>query len=195
MQYPPLVSKQLCNPSIALTDHPLHLCPALYSEVLINYPSIFLLLLRFFIYLIFLRSIPANRLQTLIEVHLQVLTYPDDSTLRIMTHLYYRNDWYEIRMTHWHQTKRQCLKSLESKGVWMVLGEQAECYAGLRWQDKRVDKFLGGKVTKHEEYYIHHYKAKQQERYEVPILHGINQAPKVSCYYRFIELSAWWIIF
>ena len=77
MQYPPLVSKQLCNPSIALTNHPLHLCPALYSEVLINYASILFLLLSLFIYLLFLRPIPAYGFQTLIKVHLQVLAYHD----------------------------------------------------------------------------------------------------------------------
>lgn len=92
MQYPPLVSKQLCNPSIALTNHPLHLCPALYSEVLINNPSILLLLLSLFIYLLFLWSISAYCLQTLIKVHLQILTYHDDSILSRMIQLYDRNN-------------------------------------------------------------------------------------------------------
>ena len=82
MQDPPFVSKQLGNPSIPLTDHPLHLCPALYSEVLINNTSIVLILLDLFIYFLFLRSISAYSLQTLIEVHLQVLTNRDNSTLR-----------------------------------------------------------------------------------------------------------------
>jgi hypothetical protein len=159
MQCPPLVSKQLCNPSIALTNHPLHLCPALYSEVLINNPSILLLLLSLFINLLFLGSIPANGFQTLIKVHLQVLTHHDDSILRRIIQLYDRHNWYEIRVAHRHQAKRQCLKGLESKGIRVVLGKQTECYAGLSWQDKRVDKFLRGKVTEHEEYHVHHYKA------------------------------------